>query len=272
MRSWRRLRFLLLTTALGTGCLAGESDDGTIAKDTAAGIPGDVAVLSDAVLLEPGGPPDFGATEDCATGASDIAPLADAAVTADASYGEASLDLDTTAPEDAWVADDADIGDLNVPNAELPVTSGCGSSEACPDGHACLDEGNGPTCVAVDQCSKDGAFLLHDVLGALMNQGSLYVKLEVRVWSGAPTCTILGCAKDSPCCNTCFAQLFIGKAEFPIVLQGQGQAIGCKGSECDVANLCGPVVPEKWYWIWGTLELLGSLPQFRVDGFCLVME
>jgi hypothetical protein len=235
-------------------------------------------------VLEPGGPPDFGAWADGQTGTPDVAPSADAAVTADIVDGEASVAQDAWRPEDdaegtghpdaseSALDEGATPADATVPPGELPIAAGCGASDACPDGHACLDDGKGPACVPVDACSKDGAIQLPDVLGALMNLGSLYVKLEVRVWTGAPTCTILECDEDAPCCNTCFAQLFIGKEDFPIVLQGQGQAIGCKGSECDVANLCEPVVPEKWYWIWGTLELLGSLPQFRVDGFCLVME
>lgn len=163
---------------------------------------------------------------------------------------------------------------------------GCGPKE-CQPGEACIDiSGSGLfDCVPVTDCSPDGALVLHDLddvetlLKQLFFVGHVYLKIETKVFMGPPTCGFVACPPENPCCNECVSRLFAGVEDMGIVLNGNGIPIGCKGSDCqlgkgckencDFTKLCSPLIPGKYYWIWGELVVLAGVAEFRVDGFCL---
>ena len=158
------------------------------------------------------------------------------------------------------------------PDAGPQKTCGQGGV-VCPPGHECLPSkgGKGPVCEFVAECSDKGVMKVEDLLGKLFATGQLYGKVEAKVWSGPAGCTVISCPEDNPCCNECYAQLYVGSQDLPLVLLGSGFAIGCSGTECNVDSVCGPLMPDKWYRIWGGLTLLGQQPQLTVEGFCLAL-
>jgi len=233
-------------------------DPGAPAGDARAGQ--DFVLLSDAMVLEPG-PAD--AASDCWAEVGGVLPF------------EIGMS-DLGAPQnDSWVKE---FG---------PAPGGCGEAgEPCGPGESCVDlDGDGTVaCEAVSDCSEKGALDLPEVLTQLLFTGHLYVKLEAKVRAGAPSCTSLSCPAKTPCCNECFAPLFAGDLDFPILLLGKGLAVGCEGTECDfdddcdtasaqcaLAKVCSPLQPGKYYWLWGDIDLLGGQVQFRLDGWCLVL-
>jgi hypothetical protein len=182
---------------------------------------------------------------------------------------------DAMAPEDASMPDpgEADVpGDPDVlePDALLP----CGDDgTVCEPGMTCLfDEEGGGRCVPVGKCSDEGTVDLLDLAQQLLVGEDLFVKVAAPVWVGPPSCSLVECPKDDPCCNACFAQLFIGDETLPIVLLGSDVTFGCRGSSCDFAQSCRPLVPGNRYRVWGHVHLFGPRAEFQVEGFCLFEE
>jgi hypothetical protein len=257
------------------------------ASDVAAAV--DLVLLPDANVLEQVVSPD--ALEEAAEDAPAVEP--DAAVhdqepAGDAVGGDPSA-LDAT-PETAAdaPATDGPAPEDTPPDKPLPI--GCGPApQPCPPDQACEDlNGDGLFgCVSVSDCSPSGAIELDsldavkDMLMTLLAAGKVYVKVESKVFMGPASCGMQPCADATPCCNQCVAHLFAGVPELGIILNGKGVAIGCKGSDCqlangclaekgcDVAKVCAPIIPGKYYWIWGEVGLVGGQPEFHVDGFCL---
>lgn len=264
----------LVLIAMFWACSEAERGPGPsdIASTEALGSP-DMALLPDATVLQPGAP-DF-ATADLADAGIEPPP-SDAMAAPD--EGDVGLPLEVPlGHEDASKPDTGDAPFLDDPGSEdeadVPTPLLCGSNEApCPPGHACLPEaGTGvPRCRFVAECSNHGAIVVDDILDFLFTGNPVYLKVEASVRVGPAACTFLPCPENSPCCNTCFAPLVIGNKAFWIPLLGQGIAFGCQGSECDYSLTCSPMIPGEWYWIWGTLSLIGGEVQFFVDAFCLV--
>jgi uncharacterized protein (UPF0179 family) len=176
----------------------------------------------------------------------------------------AALDLPKP-PVDAIEGDAA--GDVSPPGDTLEP---CGAGgDVCAPGTTCrIDgEGNGQ-CVPMAVCDDEGTVDIAEVLAMLVLQDSVYVKVAAPVWVGAPSCSLIDCPKDSPCCNACFAQLMVGDIEMPVVLLGRDAMFGCQGSECDFESMCEPLEPGRRYRVWGRVRLAGSRAEFQVDGFC----
>lgn len=271
MRRAGIMAVLVAFAACGGG--AGESPD-----FGASDLPSqDVALLSDAVVLEPGGtadaeaPRDLPSPQDAAgdLGAADAGPTWDATVpdagAADAvDFPDAAGDpgvapADVPSPPDTPPAGDAWNG---IPCGDDGLT--CGADQACvvnSDGQA--------FCSNLEECSGKGAMDLDELVRLLlMGQGEVHVKVLATAWPGKPACSPKPCPAENPCCNTCFAPLFIGAEAFPIALMGQGVAVGCQGTECDVLDLCHPFDQGAWYWVWGVASVMGGRPQFLVEGYC----
>ena len=289
MRTW-----WLWTGLVAVGALACEAGGSGPASAPDVATASDVAtvqeihLLADAVMLEQavGAPGDAGAElAGEPGGVEEDAPNATETPAADATLTDPASDLDP------WVPGDAPAP-LDAPDAP-PSSVGCGPlGTHCPTDEACVDiNGDGVFgCAFVDACSPEGALALdsvesvEDLLLQLFGAGKAYVKVRSLVWPGPASCSGNWCAQDDPCCNTCFAQLFAGVKDAGIVLMGKGLAIGCQGNECDLgqgcsgpdgcdlSKVCNPLVPGVVYWIWGGLDLLGTQPEFRVDGFCLAKD
>jgi len=247
----------------------------------------DVPMLQDAVVLEPGGPADLasdagrddGSSPDAA--ASDTNAPADTVAPSDPGPGpgpdegfvdapsDASLPFDDVAPADLPPSDDVPPDAFGGDPGVEPPPCGAGA-KPCAPGSTCVTDSDGHTyCAPLDECSGKGAIDIEDLVSLLISgQGEVQVKVLAMAWPGQPACTPMPCSKEHPCCNTCFAPLFIGAEAFPIVLNGQGLAIGCQGPECDVLDACRPFTSGSWYWVWGTAGILGGKPQLTVDGFC----
>ena len=275
MRDWIAAAVL---AGIGSACPAGggpaRGTDVAAATADAGGL--ELRLLPDAVVLEPG-VPDFSSRDPSPDAAMEPATLdtggvgANDAVVAPADgWSDAPLAADNGfSTSDAAPADSASIPDHP---ADVSPDQGCGpGAEPCPRGYSCLPDKNHILgCRFVAECSEKWAVSVDDVFEIGMNWNSLYVKVKARVWPGPSACSLSPCAPDRPCCNTCFAPLYIGSKKFPILVLGEGLAIGCQGTECDPALACEPMKPDVWYWIWGTLAIFGNEPQFFVDSFCPV--
>ena len=172
--------------------------------------------------------------------------------------------------------------DHGPPSDPGPVSVWCGS---CPEGEGCVDLDNDGVfaCEPVAGCSKEGVSDLKLAMAQLLSTGHIYAKLEVKVQVGKPACTEQKCPKSNPCCNQCFASLFVGPEDFPIFLLGKGLPVGCPGTNCDFKNcdesakgcepvkVCAPFTPGKYYWLWGDIDLTWGQAQMRLDGWCLVL-
>lgn len=228
----------------------------------------DVFLLPDALLLEPGAP----AWQDAS--GQDVNPEAPSSVS-----DSPSLELDESSDiiEELETASAYEISDVSPPQDiakpppdTLPPQTPC---DPCGPKESCVkDEKTGlHHCVFVAECSEVGLYDLEDLSPISLASASFYVKVKAKVWAGSPTCSLLPCFSDNPCCNTCFAPLYIGSEKFPIILLGQGTTFGCEGSECDFSDHCSPLVPGSKYLIWGTLKLGLSL-ELYVDSFCPAEE
>lgn len=174
--------------------------------------------------------------------------------------------LDIPKPPVDTIEGDAAFQDASGPgDAQEPCGSG---GDVCQPGTTCrIDgEGNG-LCVPMAVCDDEGTVDIAEVLAMLVLQDSVYVKVAAPVWLGAPSCSLIDCPKDSPCCNACFAQLFIGD-ETPIVLRGHDTMFACMGSECTFTQTCEPLAPGNRYRFWGRIQIYGKQVEFKVDGFC----
>jgi len=243
----------------------GHSTDTTLdrVQSADAGLSPDVHLLLDAVVLEQGAP-DFqsnepGQGEDAVGGSLDSA------------YAVRPFRNKGAVPAGKGVHEYTSVTELPPKSID---NNNCGpDGKSCEQGEVCLvdDETGEAGCVFVAECSDQGAVKFTDILSNLLTGNGFYIKIEAKVWMGSPTCTLQVCPPEDPCCNNCFAQLNIGTTTIPMVLLGDGLAIGCQGSECDFEQMCKPIVPGKWYWIWGMVDLFGNKPEFKVDGFCLVL-
>lgn len=228
--------------------------------------------------------------------AFDLPMLADAVL-----IGEEGFGTDSGSAMDPGTSDSGGSWPMDVPRPDLPgandlplapdalVTTdlasdpGTGNADASapcePDGSPCEPdavctydgEGQGH-CVPVAHCSDDGTVDLAELIVRLLRDGALYVKVSETVWVGSPSCSLIECPEDDPCCNTCFAQLFIGDAKLPIVLLGRDTMFGCQGTECDIQTSCEPLEPGVRYRVWGHVQLSGARAEFRVDGFCPALD
>ncbi|NOZ01328.1 MAG: hypothetical protein GXP54_05495 [Deltaproteobacteria bacterium] len=220
----------------------------------------EIGFLPDAVVLEQGSP-DFAVTDSAGAQADDASkgPVAESGFLGT---------LTNLAPLDKHQEYTA----ITEPAPDNSV--GCGpDDEICEPGQACvLNSDTGKTgCMFVAECSGDGAVEVEDIIKDILFNKHFYIKIEASVWMGSKACTLQVCPADDPCCNQCFAPLFVGTEYLPLLLLGDGVAIGCQGSSCDFDQMCKPMVPDKRYWIWGMVDLLGGKPQITVDGFCIVL-
>jgi hypothetical protein len=256
---------VILALAAGTGCFEGpEIADASEAGIQDAYAPSDIQYLRDAVPLgENPASPDAGPIVSDVSGldfaASDFgSPDFDSVV---------ALDInDTFDPSDT-----VDPGDDSPSDTfEIPESIPCGPDNTpCQPDHICVEDATGVTaCIPVGECSELGMIDEIEMIRMLIERQELYLKVKAQAWMGPASCTFLKCPEDDPCCNTCFAQLFIGTEFLPIVLLGQGLVFGCQGSECNMEGECRPMDPGDWYWVWGTASIQGGKAQFRVDGFC----
>ena len=254
----RRLAHMLalllpLLAACGDGLPIGITD--YVSQDS---FTSDLALLPDAVVIgEDDSRPDTGTSAD--PGMSD--PGTQDQASSDPGMSDTALPpLDTLAASDAAQEDTA-AGDILAP---------CGiGGEVCPPDTTCRVDGEGiGLCVPLAVCDGEGTIDVADMLAMLLLHDTLYVKVAAPVWVGDPSCSMYECPKDSPCCNVCFAQLFVGDTETPIVLLGQDTMFGCQGSECDVNEMCEPLEPGVRYRVWGQVRLSGKRAEFQVDGFC----
>lgn len=245
----------LALTLTAVACGGGSTD---FSSDLSAywdlGSSPDVQLLPDAVILESGAP-DFSP-----------APGTDAAQgdAAEGGFTNVGWNLKLMEMRNEYTA---------ITDPTPDDTFGCGpDDEICAPGQACvLDVKTGEYgCLFVAECSQDGAVAIEDILTSLLIDKHFYIKLEAKVWLGLEACTVQVCPADDPCCNECFAPMYVGTEFLPVVLLGNGLAIGCQGSACDFDQMCKPLVPGKWYWIWGMVDLLGGESQLTVDGFCIV--
>lgn len=179
---------------------------------------------------------------------------------------------DAATPQDASMPD---VGEADVLHVQDTFESEdlvlCGGDGAfCDPGTTCFfdRDGNG-RCVPVGECSDEGTVELLDLARRLLRGDDIYVKVTAPVWVGPPSCSLGECPKDAPCCNACFAQLFIGDKSLPIVLLGSDVVFGCQGSSCDFDRSCRPLEPGRRYRVWGNVHLSGPRAEFQVDGFCL---
>ncbi len=232
----------------------------------------DISILNDAVMLE---------IRSDAPWEQDVHVSADTLAPEDVAPGEVIGIEDVPAPSDAGTdaASFLDLpgpGDANGPDFPPPDDVQhppfCGDREMpCEEGTTCVTDADGASrCVPLGECSGDGSIDLEELVRLLTTgQGQVQVKVRAMAWPGKPACSPLPCPPDDPCCNTCFAPLFIGAETFPIVLNGHGTTIGCRGNECDVLDGCHPFTLSSWYWVWGTAGIVGGKAQLTVDGFCL---
>lgn len=251
-----RSRALFFTLALAMTACGGEiGGTADVAGFMDPGQSSEIHLLPDAVILE--------------TGAADFA-VSDAIVGTfdqgyDAEYGSPPPTLSPMELRNEFKAI------TNQPPTDVGG-KGCGpDKEVCAPGQACLvDEKTGEeSCVFVAECSGDGAVTIEEILKNLIFQEPFYIKIEAKVLLGPEACTVQVCPADDPCCNDCFAPLYVGSELFSVLLLGDGLAIGCQGSECNFDQMCKPLLPDQMYWIWGRVDILGDEPQFTVDGFCI---
>jgi hypothetical protein len=272
---WVRTMALLLALA---GCDAGSTGAPDFAglQDAASA---DIPILSDAVVLEPGGRADLPNSPDAAAADPGIA---DTVLDSDAAPGDLFA-ADATGFQDAVPdpgpvdRDDGPRPDEGRPPPDAPAPGDavegmpCGNDGLrCRPDQACVTDRDGDSyCTGLGECSGKGAIDPEELVALLIQgQGELHVKVLALPWPGKPACSPNQCTADDPCCKTCFAPLFIGAEAFPIALMGQGVAVGCQGSECDVLDLCRPFQQDAWYWVWGTASIMGGKAQFVVEGFC----
>lgn len=297
----RRITAAWLMLALA-GCAGGSGTDPGDARLPDPG-PSDVPMLQDAVMLEPGGPdfaaddpgsPDTPSSPDAGQdpASADVSPTPDAqpdldredsaatpdlpqadAAAPDASYDDPGTPPETLGPDTVPPGDAFDpgpsAGDLQ-PGDSLGGLL-CGPDrEPCDSGFTCVtDSDMNSYCAPISECSGKGAIDIEELVALLLlGEGEIHVKVMAMAWPGQPACTPLPCEKDHPCCNSCFAPLFIGAEAFPIVLNGEGLAFGCQGTECDVLDACRPLLPSLWYWVWGKAGIRGGHAQLTVEGFC----
>jgi hypothetical protein len=279
---WVPATALLLALAACGGGGADAVDYG--AWDVAAS---DVPLLADAVLLEPGGLQDAARSDLPASdigvadpGPSDMAAPADGAASDPGSWWDTPADAasdpgipfaDLPAGDTPQKHDAPPPGDLPVGGDNGFIGPPCGpGGEPCGPGQACVTNTDGESsCAPLGECSGKGAIDLGELVSLLLSGGGdLHVKVMAMPWAGRPSCTLQPCPSDRPCCNTCFAPLFIGAEGFPIALMGQGVAVGCQGNECDVLDLCRPFDQGAWYWVWGVASIMGGKAQFLVEGYC----
>lgn len=223
----------------------------------------DLPLLSDAVLIgEEGSVPDAMAGD---PGATDLGPSLDPGLP----FSDASLPQDASMP-DTGKADAPSEHDAFEPDAQVP----CGNDGTlCEPGTTCILDGEGGgRCAPIGACTDEGTVELLDLARQLLHGEDLYVKVAAPVWVGPPSCSLGECPEDAPCCNACFAQLFIGDETLPIVLLGRDVTFGCQGSSCDFAQSCLPLDPGRRYRVWGHVHLSGPRAEFQVDGFCLVED
>lgn len=246
----------VIMLALAFGACGGEIGNNVdVAGFIDPGRSTEIHLLPDAVILETG-TADF-AQSDAVTGTADPGP--------EAGNGGPPMALSNMGMRNEYKT-------ITTPPTTDVGGKGCGPDKGiCEPGHACLlDEKTGEkTCVFVAECSGDGAVTIEKILKNLIFQEHFYIKIEAKVLLGPEACTVQVCPADDPCCNDCFAPLYVGSDLFSVLLLGDGLAIGCQGSECNFDQMCKPLLPDQWYWIWGRVDILGDETQFTVDGFCI---
>ncbi len=258
-------RFVACMLPLLAAC-EGAFDTGSEGTDAwRSEVPFDLPMLADAVVI---GEEGFGT---------------DAGITADPGSSDSGYPWPDVSRPDLPVTNDVPTPTDGLANTDPASDPGTGSPDvsapceadgsSCGPDAVCTYDGEGlGHCVPLAHCSDDGEIDLTEMIVRLLRDGALYVKVSETVWVGSPSCSLIECPKENPCCNSCFAQLFIGDAKLPIVLLGRDTMFGCQGTECNIRTSCEPLEPGGRYRVWGHVQLSGTRAEFRVDGFCPVLD